>query len=514
MSAVVIPEPPAWLGKAEIDPAGTERGEELHEQPTSRLFKTVWRWHFYAGLFVIPFVVVLAWSGIVYLLKPQILDLANGNLRNVATQRTTPVSYDQQFSAVKRDFPGATITSISPPPDGTRSTMFGVTTNAGHAVTVYVNPYTGAVLGQTDNQNQIPQIARDVHSSLLTARFWSYPGAFGPKGYGNYLMEAVACWAIVLLVTGVYLWWPRGPKRSLRSALSPRLRARSLRVRWRDLHAITGVMGSFVFLFLLVSGLFWTGVWGQKYQQVVTRLGAGYPAAVTDGIQSQPLGKIVGVQGTSWAGSEVPVPPSEYAAGKVPTAAALGPLQWDPRQGAPLDAVVAQTQERHMALGYTISFPYDNKGSYSVSRFPDSDVLPEQSAIGERNLFIDQYTGTVLGDVGFGQYGPLAKATDFAISVHQGREFGLTNQILLLVATLLLLFICASAVVMWRKRRPRGIGAPRRMPNRKLGAGVIAITFGLGALFPLLGSSIIALLIFDFTLVRRFPRLNRALGGA
>ena len=36
------------------------------------MYRTLWRWHFYAGLFVIPFVLVLALSGSVFLFKPQI----------------------------------------------------------------------------------------------------------------------------------------------------------------------------------------------------------------------------------------------------------------------------------------------------------------------------------------------------------------------------------------------------------------------------------------------------------
>ena len=35
-------------------------------------YRTVWRWHFYAGLFCSPFVVVLALSGSLYLFKPQV----------------------------------------------------------------------------------------------------------------------------------------------------------------------------------------------------------------------------------------------------------------------------------------------------------------------------------------------------------------------------------------------------------------------------------------------------------
>src|SRR6187397_2071163 len=35
-------------------------------------YRAVWRWHFYAGLFCIPFVLILATSGSIYLFNPQI----------------------------------------------------------------------------------------------------------------------------------------------------------------------------------------------------------------------------------------------------------------------------------------------------------------------------------------------------------------------------------------------------------------------------------------------------------
>ena len=35
-------------------------------------YRALWRWHFHAGLFCIPFVLVLALSGSIYLFKPQI----------------------------------------------------------------------------------------------------------------------------------------------------------------------------------------------------------------------------------------------------------------------------------------------------------------------------------------------------------------------------------------------------------------------------------------------------------
>ncbi len=38
----------------------------------SALYPTIWRWHFYAGLFVLPFILILSITASIYLFKPQI----------------------------------------------------------------------------------------------------------------------------------------------------------------------------------------------------------------------------------------------------------------------------------------------------------------------------------------------------------------------------------------------------------------------------------------------------------
>ena len=35
-------------------------------------YRTLWRWHFYAGLFCVPLVLWLALTGSIYLFKPQV----------------------------------------------------------------------------------------------------------------------------------------------------------------------------------------------------------------------------------------------------------------------------------------------------------------------------------------------------------------------------------------------------------------------------------------------------------
>jgi len=42
------------------------------ERTVPSFYNLAWRWHFYAGLFVIPFMILLSVTGIIYLFKPQL----------------------------------------------------------------------------------------------------------------------------------------------------------------------------------------------------------------------------------------------------------------------------------------------------------------------------------------------------------------------------------------------------------------------------------------------------------
>ena len=49
--------------------AAAQKGNQRLEGAT--LYRALWRWHFYAGLWCIPFVILLALTGSMYLFKPQ-----------------------------------------------------------------------------------------------------------------------------------------------------------------------------------------------------------------------------------------------------------------------------------------------------------------------------------------------------------------------------------------------------------------------------------------------------------
>ena len=69
-------------------------------RPTPSFYNLAWRWHFYAGLFVAPFMILLALTGIIYLFKPQLDPLLYDHLLTV-TPAHHGLSADEQLSRVQ-----------------------------------------------------------------------------------------------------------------------------------------------------------------------------------------------------------------------------------------------------------------------------------------------------------------------------------------------------------------------------------------------------------------------------
>ncbi len=211
-------------------------------------YNLAWRWHFYAGLFVIPFMILLSLTGIVYLFKPQLDQLMYPELLSVQPAGT-PLSADQQLARLQQVLPQAEVSQYLPPATAESSAQF-VAQLDGRKTNLFLDPYSGALLGQQDAANNLQALARALHGELLIGTI------------GDRLIELAAGWGVVLVVSGLYLWWPRGQGGA--GVLWPRLNARG-RLLWRDLHAVTGFWGSAVLLFMLLTGMTWTGFWGAQF---------------------------------------------------------------------------------------------------------------------------------------------------------------------------------------------------------------------------------------------------------
>ncbi|MCY1240517.1 PepSY-associated TM region [compost metagenome] len=99
------------------------------------------------------------------------------------------------------------------------------------------------------------------------------------------------------------------------------------------------------------------------------------------------------------------------------------------------------------------------------------------------------------------------------VSLHEGKMFGLANQLLMLAVCLMIMFSAASGIVIWWKRRPKGrIGVPPLPHALPVWKGGVVIVIALGIAFPLVGLSLLLVWGFDWLVLSRFVRSRPALG--
>ncbi len=448
-------------------------------QPTPSFYNLAWRWHFYAGLFVAPFMILLALTGIIYLFKPQLDPLLYDHLLNVSPGHHS-LSADEQLTRVQASYPQGHVSQYLPPINLERSAQF-VVSNDGRELNVFINPYTGQVLGEQDAKLNVQAVARALHGELMIGTL------------GDRLVELAAGWGVVLVVSGLYLWWPRG--QTAAGVLWPRLSRRG-RVLWRDLHAVTGFWGAALLLFMLLSGMTWTGFWGKQYADLWNQ----FPAAMWNNVPASDIEarslNTAARQTVPWAMENTPMPVSGAHAEHMAHAAhSKGPAA----PGISLQEVVDTATARNVEPGYSLTLPTTAEGVFTVAVFADD---PRNDA----TLHVDQYTGQVLADVRWQHYGNVARATEMSVMLHEGKLFGSLNQIAILLVCLMILLSSVSGLVIWWKRRPQGrLGVPplrHALPTWKTG---VAIMLALAIVFPLVGASLIAVWFIDrlVLLIRR-----------
>lgn len=153
------------------------------------LHRTVWRWHFYAGLVVAPFMFILAVTGAIYLFNDEINDVLYRDLRIVAPV-SDPVPLSKMAEAAIAANPGGKVTRIDTPGAPDRSVELFVTPATGDPVRVFVDPGTGRVLGSYVYARTLVGFADIAHGSLTLGSI------------GDNIVELAACWGFILVATG------------------------------------------------------------------------------------------------------------------------------------------------------------------------------------------------------------------------------------------------------------------------------------------------------------------------
>jgi uncharacterized iron-regulated membrane protein len=450
-----------------------------------RLYRAVWRWHFYAGVFCIPFVIWLACTGSIYLFKPQIerwLDRPYDHL-HLGGNRATP---EQIALAAVAAVPHATLHYYELPPsaDAAVRVIVGV---GQHEFRVYVNPQSLAILRVGDEDKRPMVVLSHLHGELLAG------------DTGSRIVELAASWAIVLLVSGLYLWWPRQTEK-LAGVLWVRL-GKGKRIFWRDLHAVTGVWVTAFALFILLTGLPWAKGWGSYFKKVRQITGTATAHQDWTNGRSSELAERAS-HNHNVLGAQNEVSGMEHAAHMQHQVVTLT----GPQAYAPFNVLVPTAASLHLADPVEIMPATRTGGTWTIKSDSQNRTLRDI-------IQADPKTGAVVSRQNFNQRLLFDRMVGVGVAAHEGQLFGVFNQILGLATAMGLVTLCISAVVLWWRRRNVGVlGAPVPQAKPSFSFVVAAVIIALAIYLPEMAASLALVLLLEKLFLSRVPSISRWLG--
>jgi uncharacterized iron-regulated membrane protein len=444
-------------------------------------YNLVWRWHFYAGLYVTPFLILLPLTGLVILWGASI-DAWLYRDRLFVSPAGTLAGHQNRLEAVRQAYPLATLTHYKPLPEADRTTEVLID-QQGVVRAVYVDPYSARVVGDIEDSSRPSVVAHLIHGTLLIGTL------------GDRLVELAAGLGIVLLITGVYLWWPRGT--SVVGAF--RLGAQSSRGLARSMHVMVGVVLAPALLFHLISGLAWSGIWGERYVQAWNTYPAEKFAPATTGEHVHEEMNPEGRKLVPWGLEATPMPASNPA----------GHAHGAP--GVTLDDAIRIARAEGIGARYMVTVPRDEQGVWTVASTAMAGDLTDPRD--ELTVHVDRFTGQVLGRVTWDDYSLGARAMTVGVPLHQG-SFGPWNRAATTLVALLIAMLPITGICMWWLRRPSRVwrlAAPPRPANARAPLVALVTAVLVGIAFPVVGVTFVLVATFDYLIVQRVPAVRSAL---
>ncbi|MEB8338288.1 PepSY-associated TM helix domain-containing protein [Streptomyces endophyticus] len=423
----------------------------------------VLRLHFYAGVFVAPFLLVAAVTGLLYAGSFQAEKIVYAHELNVPVG-TSELSIAEQVAAARKAHPEGEVSAVRPSPEAgatTRVMLSGVAgVDADHTLAVFVNPYTGEVRGALEQYGStgalplrtwIDELHRDLHLGQV----------------GRLYSEFAASWMWVIAGGGLVLWF--GRRRSRRAIRGTNGRRRTL-----SLHGSVGVWAALGLIFLSATGLTWSTYAGANITDLRAALG-----------QTTPTVSAAAAPGGEHAGHDM--------GGSGPAGGAGG-------DGVGLNAVLKSARAAGLSNPVEIVPPADTSSAYVVQQIQRS--WPEK----QDAVAVDPASGDVTDEVRFADYPVLAKLSRWGIDLHTGNLFGIVNQIALAALALAVVLLIVWGYRMWWQRgrgsafgRPIARGAWQHVPPYVVVPLMVAIAL-LGYFVPLLGIPLAAFMLGDIVL--------------
>ncbi|MCB2409526.1 PepSY-associated TM helix domain-containing protein [Hymenobacter lucidus] len=230
--------------------------------------KAVGKIHLWLGLSTGLVVFIVSLTGAIFTFQDEIRDATQSWRKVEVPTQPTPLLLPSQLQAVtERNHPGLkTAFFMLMGPE--RSAVVYSTNAKGEYFATALNPYTGQELGFLNLREDFFSIVQALHMYLLL-----------PEDIGGNVVGVSVLVFVVMLITGIIMWWPKR-KTDRKRSFTIKWGARWRRVNY-DLHNVLGFYAASIALLLALTGLMMSYEWVMKSVYFVANAGHSYPAEKT-----------------------------------------------------------------------------------------------------------------------------------------------------------------------------------------------------------------------------------------
>lgn len=350
--------------------------------------RVIFNLHLYTGLATGLFLVLSGLTGSMIVFREEIEEFTYPELMETAV-RDERVPLQTVLNIVKRAYPKDRVFSLRMP--RTPQQTYLLKMNDAHGLFVYVNPYSGKLLGAHRQEDTFMGWIALMHTELLIGE------------NGKTIVGVSALLLLCMCVTGFFLWWPPNGKIS-----------RGLKINWPapwkkvifDMHRASGIYTVVFLLIIAFTGV--SLVFNKTAAELANFLTASPPRP------APPLSVPLGAGGTT---------PS-------------------------LDELLQQADRMLPAPTTWISFPQTPQAPLVMRK-----KMPAESHPNGRNfIYFDQYTGDILL-IENASTAPLGtRIYNTFYPLHVGVIGGLPTRILQVITGFLPLVLFTTGYIMWRNR--------------------------------------------------------------
>lgn len=347
--------------------------------------------HIYAGIFIAPFILFAAITGLLYAITPQFEQAIYKDVLYVESLNQTPHKLSQQIEAAKQVMPkSAQVIEVRPAPSSNQTTrvIFSDPIHDFTSEAVFIDPFTLKAQGHlavygTSGVLPFRTTLDQLHINLLLGK------------WGRFYSELAASWLAILTLTGLYNWLKRRQNLKIRQTKKNRL------LRW---HSTLGLTLFPLLLIIAVTGLTWSEWAGDNIRVARQWLNWQTPILATS-LQTDNLPTVMHHQHHEMPHSEnlnLNIVSTEYD-----TALSIA-------RAHGIDA--AQIQ---------IKPPTSGNQAWTVAEIQRK--WPTQAD----SIAIDMEQHKVIDQLAFKDYSLVAKLTRWGVDAHIGVLFGWINQLVL-----------------------------------------------------------------------------------